>query len=81
MPTPNHPKLPLCDEFAAQPDRFMFAGWLSQLQTVEARESQLLAMGHLAGMLGAYQEMRVITLKQNLAMYDELHAYVFGATA
>ena len=39
MPTPNHPMLPLCSAFAADPARYLFANWLETMLMDQPQET------------------------------------------
>ena len=81
MPTPNHPKLPLCSQFAAQPERGTFAFWLNALLEDQSRDIRQRDALRLKGMLAAYQELGVISEQQGNAMSEELTPFAFGASA
>ncbi|MBD9653551.1 hypothetical protein IB239_01835 [Pseudomonas sp. PDM12] len=80
MPSPSHPQLPLCSQFAALPGRYMFAMWLDNLLTEQPIDSRQSDAQRLKGMLAAYLELELITNAQHMAMCDELTAFAFGAT-
>lgn len=80
MPTPNHPALPQCSQFAAHPARYLFAGWLNEILMQQSLEHRSDAAHRLKGMLSAYMEMDVISGDHYRAMSDELNAFTFGAT-
>lgn len=81
MPTPNHPKLPQCSQFAAHPYHQVFAFWLDAMITDQPKEIRQGDAYRLKGMLSAYLELGLICSAQNQAMYDELTAFAFGASA
>lgn len=81
MPTPNHPKLPLCCALAADPARYLFSsqiGYLLESPTSGTTDNDRSA---LSGMLSAYLEAKIITADQYSAMWHELRAFVRDATA
>jgi len=78
MPTPNHPKLPLCSQLAAQRERYLFAFWFDALLTDPSQEIQQADAYRLIGMLAAYQEQEQLHTSDMVA---ELRAFAFGATA
>lgn len=81
MPTPNHPDLPLCRQFAAHPARYLFASWLDEIQTQQSLERRSDIAHRLKGMLAAYMEMDVISADQYRARTNELTDFAFGACA
>lgn len=81
MPTPNHPALPLCSQFAAQPARYLFATWLNSLRMDQPQEARESNAQRLKGMLHAYMEMDLICVGRHEAMCKELTDFAYGATA
>lgn len=81
MPTPNHPAMPLCSQFAALPERHLFAYWLTTMLIDQPQESRQSDALRLKGMLSAYLELGLIGTDQSQAMCAELTAFAFGATA
>lgn len=80
MPSPSHPQLPLCSQFAALPGRYIFALWLDSLLIEQPKDAQQSDALRLKGMLAAYLELELIADAQHMAMCDELTAFAFGAT-
>lgn len=74
MPTPNHPKLPLCSAFAAEPARYLFANWLKSLCMDQPQEALEVDAIRLKGMLIAYLELDLIS-------FEHYHTFAFGTTA
>lgn len=81
MPTPNHPKLPLCSAFAAEPARYLFANWLKSLCMDQPQEALEVDAIRLKGMLIAYLELDLVNCEQYKALADELNTFAFGAGA
>ena len=81
MPTPNHPALPLCCQLAARRERHLFAFWLDALLTDPSQEIRQADAYRTMGMLTAYLEQDQIDTVQINAMFAELRAFAFGATA
>lgn len=81
MPTPNHPKLPLCSAFAAEPARYLFANWLKSLCMDQPQEALEVDAIRLKGMLIAYLELDLVNCEQYKALADELNTFAFGAAA
>lgn len=81
MPNPNHPKLPLCSAFAAEPARYLFANWLKSLCMDQPQEALEVDAIRLKGMLIAYLELDLVNCEQYKALADELNTFAFGAAA
>ena len=81
MPTPNHPALPLCSQFAAQQDRYLFICNMDSLLLDQSRDSLQLDATRLKGMLCAYLELELLGNEQFKAMCDELTDFAFGGRA
>lgn len=81
MPTPNHPMLPLCSAFAAEPARYLFANWLKSLCMDQPQEALEVDAIRLKGMLIAYLELDLVNCEQYKALADELNTFAFGAGA
>lgn len=81
MPNPNHPKLPLCSAFAAEPARYLFANWLKSLCMDQPQEALEVDAIRLKGMLIAYLELDLVNCEQYEALADELNTFAFGAAA
>lgn len=81
MPTPNHPMLPLCSAFAADPARYLFANWLETMLMDQPQETLQDDARRLKGMLIAYLELDLVNCKQYKALADELNTFAFGAAA
>lgn len=81
MPNPNHPKLPLCSAFAAEPARYLFANWLKSLCMDQPQEALEVDAIRLKGMLIAYLELDLINCEQYKALADELNTFAYGAGA
>lgn len=81
MPTPNHPMLPLCSAFAAEPARYLFANWLKSLCMDQPQEALEVDAIRLKGMLIAYLELDLVNCEQYKALADELNTFAFGAAA
>lgn len=81
MPTPNHPMLPLCSAFAADPARYLFANWLKSLCMDQPQEALEVDAIRLKGMLIAYLELDLVNCEQYKALADELNTFAFGSAA
>lgn len=81
MPTPNHPMLPLCSAFAADPARYLFANWLKSLCMDQPQEALEVDAIRLKGMLIAYLELDLVNCEQYKALADELNTFAYGAGA
>lgn len=81
MPTPNHPALPLCSEFAAQPGRYLFICNMDSLLLTQSRDAMQADAIRLKGMLSAYLELELLGNEQFKAMCDELTDFAFGVSA
>ncbi|WP_454255160.1 hypothetical protein [Pseudomonas sp. Marseille-Q8238] len=81
MPTPNHPALPLCSQFAAHPDRYIFAGNMQTILYDQPADLRQAEVRHLTGMLAAYLEADVINCEQHSALRHELYEFAYGAKA
>ncbi len=79
MPSPSHPQLPHCSQFATLPSRYIFTLWLDSLLIDQPKDSRQFDALRLKGMLAAYLELELITSAQHMAMCDELTTFAFGA--
>ncbi len=81
MPNPNHPKLPLCSAFAAEPARYLFANWLKSLCMDQPQEALEVDAIRLKGMLIAYLELDLISFEHYHTLAEELNTFAYGAGA
>lgn len=81
MPTPNHPMLPLCSAFAADPARYLFANWLETMLMDQPQETLQDDARRLKGMLIAYLELDLISSEHYHTLAEELNTFAYGAGA
>ena len=81
MPNPNHPKLPLCSAFAAEPARYLFATWIESLRMDQPQEALQVDAIRLKGMLIAYLELDLISCEHYHTLAEELNTFAYGAGA
>lgn len=81
MPTPNHPMLPLCSAFAADPARYQFANWLETMLMDQPQETLQDDAIRLKGMLIAYLELDLISFEHYHTLAEELNTFAYGAGA
>jgi len=70
--------MPLCEDLAANPARYLFRLHLQNLKAAPGYDQQRREAVMIYGYLSCLLEHDLVSQQQHSALFDEIHAFVWG---